>query len=68
LGIGKSIAGLRIKRGWTQSKLAKSTGLSRGYISAIEEGRRNPSIKTLAIIAEKLGVSINKLNEEGGPP
>ena len=61
MGIGDSIAKLRRKKGWTQAKLAKATGLSRGYIAAVEEGRVQPSINTIAIIAVTLGISINEL-------
>ena len=63
MGIGSSIAKFRRQKGWTQAKLAKVTGLSRGYIAALEEGKGNPRIKTLAIIAEILGVGIEELIE-----
>ena len=64
MGIGSNIAKFRRLKGWTQATLAKETGLSRGYIAAIEEGRKHPRLKTLAIIAEKLGVGIDELIEE----
>jgi len=64
LGIGGNIAKFRRKKGWTQTKLAKSARLSRGYIAAIEKGKRHPRVKTLAIIAEKLGVGIEELMGE----
>jgi len=63
LGIGSNIAKFRRNKGWTQAKLAKAARLSRGYIAAIEEGKGHPRIKTLAIIAEKLGVGIDELIE-----
>ena len=64
MGIGDSIARLRRGKGWTQAELAQATGLSSGYIAAIEEGRVQPSLKTVAIIAEKLGTSIEEIREE----
>ncbi|MFZ5645830.1 MAG: helix-turn-helix transcriptional regulator [Bacillota bacterium] len=60
-----TIARLRRKKGWTQVELAKATGLSRGYIADIEQGRRNPRQKTMAIIAEKLGVDVEELQRRG---
>lgn len=63
MGIGSNIAKFRRKKGWTQAKLAKETRLSRGYIASIEEGKGNPRLKTLAIIAEILGIGIEKLIE-----
>ncbi|MFZ3172089.1 MAG: helix-turn-helix transcriptional regulator [Carboxydocellales bacterium] len=58
------IARIRIDKGWTQEKLALATGLSRGYISAIERGKAQPKLKTLSIIAQSLGVEIEKLYED----
>lgn len=59
--IGKRIAYLRHKKGWTQADLAKATCLSWGYIASIEEGRIRPKIKTLALIAKCLGVELELL-------
>ena len=61
--ISKRIAKLRKEKGWTQKELAKATKLSRSYIAAIEEGKR-PGIKSLAIIAEALGVDAKGLLEK----
>lgn len=58
---GKSIARIRRQKRWTQAKLAMETGLSRGYIASIEEDRVQPKLKTLAIIADRLGVSVSEL-------
>lgn len=63
MGTGDRIAKLRKVKGWTQAELAKATGLSSGYVAAIEEGRAHPKLKTLVIIAEKLGGSLEKLKE-----
>lgn len=60
--VGKTIAKLRKKKGWTQKELAKVTGLSRSRVAAIEEGD-HPRIKTVAIIAEALGVEIREIYE-----
>lgn len=61
MDVAGAIAKLRKEKGLTQAELAKATGLSRGYIAAIEQGRRFPHQKTLAIIAERLGVGIEEL-------
>ncbi|TGE36910.1 XRE family transcriptional regulator [Desulfosporosinus fructosivorans] len=58
--VGKRIAELREEKGWTQKQLAKTTGLSKSYIAAIEEGK-HPGLKTVAIIAEALGVEARTL-------
>jgi len=58
--IGKRIADYRKLKRLTQSELAEAVGVSKGYIAAIEEGRR-PRIKTLARIAEFLDIKIELL-------
>ena len=62
--IAANIAQLRRKKGWTQAKLARKTGLSRGHIAAIEQGKKRPTLRTLAIIAAALGVEIENLRGE----
>ncbi|SDG46997.1 helix-turn-helix domain-containing protein [Desulfosporosinus hippei] len=58
--IGVIIAKIRKERGWTQKELAEATGLSRSRIAAIEEGG-HPGIKTMAMIADALGVEVKEL-------
>ena len=50
LDIGENFARYRIQKEWTQAELTKATGLSQGYIAAIEQGRRRSTLKTLAVI------------------
>jgi len=45
----------------TQYQLASSTGLTPQHISAIEQGKRIPSLPSLAKLAEELGVSTDYL-------
>lgn len=58
MATGENIANLRKQMKWSQARLARETGLSRGYIASVEQGRRHPSFTALAVIAEKLGVEI----------
>lgn len=57
--VGKRIASIRQEKGWTQADLAKASGLSKGYIASIEEGKK-PGIKAIALIAGALGVEVRK--------
>jgi transcriptional regulator with XRE-family HTH domain len=45
----------------TQERLAELTGLDPTYISGIERGRRNPSLKNIVKIARALKTSVAKL-------
>lgn len=49
-----AIAVYRAWRGYSQRTLAKSAGVSPGYISQIERGKRQPSRKLLARLATVL--------------
>lgn len=54
--MGQRIAHLRRNRGLSQAKLARKLGLSRGYLSDIERGRKQFTVKTLYHLAHKLDV------------
>jgi transcriptional regulator with XRE-family HTH domain len=57
---------LRIARRLSLSELARATGMSKATLSSIESGRSNPTVETLASLAEALRVSLGELLEE--PP
>ncbi len=42
--------------GMSQQQLADSIGVSKGFVSALEGGRRAPNIDTLVMIADALAV------------
>ena len=58
--IGERLKRLRLERGFSQRELA-APGVSYAYISRIEAGTRQPSVKALRKLAAKLGVSAEYL-------
>jgi XRE family transcriptional regulator, fatty acid utilization regulator len=62
--LGKKIAHERQKRGITLEKLAYEMGMSKGNLSDIEHGRRDPRFTTLRAIALGLNVSLSQLLKE----
>lgn len=58
---GDRVRALRNERRWTQEHLVDRTGLDRAYLSEIENGRRNPSLTTIARLATAFGVEITDL-------
>ncbi|NCO02840.1 MAG: helix-turn-helix transcriptional regulator [Alphaproteobacteria bacterium] len=52
---------IRTYRGMTQDDLARATDISRPYLTEIETGRKDGSIKTLKSIANALGVPLEML-------
>jgi len=59
--LGKRVRELRIDAGLTQEKLGFMTGLDRTYISGIERGVRNPSLRNIEKIAKALKVRVSSL-------
>lgn len=59
--LSKNIALYRRKKGYTQKELAEKTGLSRSFISQIENNTNNPSDDTLYKISKVLDISIGQL-------
>jgi transcriptional regulator with XRE-family HTH domain len=57
---------LRIARHLSLSELARATSMSKGTLSGIENGRANPTVETLALLAGAMRVPIAELLEE--PP
>lgn len=58
--IGQRLKRLRLERGLSQRELA-AQGVSYAYISRIEAGTRQPSVKALRTLARKLGVTADYL-------
>ena len=61
---GINVRRFREARGWSQDQLSEVSGLHRTYISGIERGVRNPSIKIASEIAAALGVTVDRLFED----
>lgn len=56
--LGKKIRDLRLRRGMTVQQLAEATGLSKGFISQVENSRTSPSLATLQDLARALETSV----------
>jgi transcriptional regulator with XRE-family HTH domain len=55
---------LRIARRLSLSELARATGMSKATLSSVESGRSNPTVETLASLANALRVTLGELLEE----
>jgi transcriptional regulator with XRE-family HTH domain len=58
---GRKIRLLRVKNGLSQEELAEQANLHRTYISSLELGHRNVSLKNIQALADALGVSPGEL-------
>lgn len=58
---GKRVKEIRLSRKMSQGDVSRRLNLHRSYISGIERGVRNPSLKVVEKIAKALGVKANDL-------
>jgi transcriptional regulator with XRE-family HTH domain len=59
--IGARVRQGRASRGWTLDQLAERSGVSRRMLVSIEQGSANPSIATLLLISDALGIGLPAL-------
>jgi transcriptional regulator with XRE-family HTH domain len=67
--VGRTVRANRSAHGWSLDQLAARSGVSKGVLVALEQGRGNPSLGTLIRISEALGVALTRLVQvEEEPP
>ncbi|MGW1988886.1 helix-turn-helix domain-containing protein [Embleya sp. NPDC001921] len=64
--IAANVRAARTARGWSLEALAARSGLSKGALVGVEQGRGNPGVLTLARIADALGLPLTGL-VDGAP-
>jgi transcriptional regulator with XRE-family HTH domain len=67
--LGRALRELRVERELTLEALAKASDLHWTYLSGIERGRRNPTLKVLTAVAAALNLKTSeliRLAEDGG--
>ncbi|MBC1181876.1 helix-turn-helix transcriptional regulator [Brevundimonas sp. WCHBH090558] len=62
--LGKRVRELRIAAGFSQEELAFRADMKRSYVSDLERGTRNPSVRALERLAIALGVAASALLED----
>jgi len=66
--VARTLQALRADRGWSLDQLAARSGVSKGVLVALEQGRSNPNLATLARIGDAFGVPVTLLVDVGGEP
>lgn len=59
--LGQNLKRIRTQQQMSQGDIARSLDVDKGYISNIENGKKNPTLSTLARLAEALGVGVDDL-------
>ncbi len=68
IAVARTLQALRADRGWSLDQLAARSGVSKGVLVALEQGRSNPNLATLARIGDAFGVPVTRLVDLGGEP
>lgn len=63
VNFGDSLRAIRRSKNLSQEELGQVTGLDRTYISGLERGKRNPTLKVIVHIAACLGTTASVLLE-----
>ncbi|HET6484346.1 MAG TPA: helix-turn-helix transcriptional regulator [Actinoplanes sp.] len=56
--LGRSVRELRERRGWSQTQLAKESGMTQSAVARFEAGGTVPTLAVLERLAAALGVSL----------
>ena len=59
--LGKNLKRIRMEKGITQGDIVRTLGVSRSFVSNIENGKTNPTLSTISNIAKALSVSTDEL-------
>jgi transcriptional regulator with XRE-family HTH domain len=59
--LGDNIKKIRTRKGMSQGDICRALDMDRGYMSAIENGKKNITIAQLERLAQALDVSVDKL-------
>jgi transcriptional regulator with XRE-family HTH domain len=66
--VARAVQALRAERGWSLDHLVGRSGVSKGVLVAIEQGKSNPNLATLARIGDAFGVPVTRLVETAAEP
>jgi transcriptional regulator with XRE-family HTH domain len=59
--LGRNVRRLRVAQGASQEEIAFKSKVNRAYLSDVERGERNPTVRIVGRIARALGVEPSEL-------
>ena len=59
--LGENLKRIRTKKKLSQGAIARILEVDKGYISNIENGKKNPTLATIERLANAIGVSVDEL-------
>lgn len=67
-GIGRRIAEIRVRCGWTQAHLAELLGMSTRHLQSVEHGEENLTVDSLVKFAKALQVQVREFFDVPSTP
>ena len=58
---GRRVREQRKLKGWTQTDLSVASGLNRSYLSDVERGKRNITLRQAKVVADTLDIPLREL-------
>ncbi len=59
--LGNNLKRIRTEKNISQGDIARELGVSRGFVSNLENGKTNPTLATISRVADAIGVSTDEL-------
>lgn len=59
--LGENLKRIRTKKKLSQGAIARILGVDKGYVSNIENGKKNPTLATIERLANAINVSADEL-------
>jgi transcriptional regulator with XRE-family HTH domain len=66
--VARTVKALRTEHGWSLDQLVARSGVSKGVLVALEQGRSNPNLSTLARLSDAFGVPATLLVDVSAAP
>lgn len=67
MSLAENVKRLRTQKGLSQQQLAETIGVSHPRVSEIENGRSNPTLETICLLAEALETTAARLLRDSPP-
>ena len=64
MDIAKKITFYRTTKGYTTNKLSIASGLSQSFVRDLELGKKQPTIESLSLICDALGISLKEFFDD----
>ncbi len=59
--LGRNLKRIRMEKGISQGDIARELGVSRGFVSNLENGKTNPTLATITRLAKAVDVTTDEL-------